>query len=83
MTRRRGTNEDARHQVLTPNRSTMTRYDTLEVAPSANETLIRAAYRVLASKHRPDKVTDASEAAHRLMQTVNDAYEVLSDPIRC
>src|SRR4051794_23111733 len=42
---------------------------------------IRDAYRSLASKFHPDRNRNSS-AALRKMQQVNEAYEVLSDPVR-
>lgn len=59
-----------------------THYDNLQVTKNANEAVIRAAYRTLSQKYHPDKNPDDSELAHRRMKLINQAYEVLSDPIR-
>lgn len=59
-----------------------THYDNLQVTRNANEAVIRAAYRTLSQKYHPDKNADDSELAHRRMKLINQAYAVLSDPIR-
>lgn len=59
-----------------------THYTTLQVAPGASASVIRAAYRALAQRYHPDKhPADAQRAAAR-MQRLNAAYEVLSDPVQ-
>jgi curved DNA-binding protein CbpA len=52
-------------------------YEVLQVNPSAEPEVIRAAYRVLARKYHPDHGGDA-----RRMITLNDAWDVLGDPVR-
>lgn len=52
-------------------------YDTLKIALDAPAEVVRAAYRVFAARHHPDRA-GADELA--LMQRVNEAYRVLSDP---
>jgi DnaJ-class molecular chaperone len=42
---------------------------------------IRAAYRLLAAEHHPDRNPNSDEALAR-MQALNEAYETLSDPTR-
>lgn len=59
-----------------------TYYDTLQVSRSANEAVIRAAYRTLAQKYHPDKNPNNIESAHRDTKRLNEAYEVLSNPVR-
>jgi len=56
-------------------------YQVLKVAPDAPVEVIRAAYRALASRHHPDRLGDDPAASER-MQRVNEAYRVLSDPVR-
>lgn len=56
-------------------------YRVLKVSPDAPDEVIRAAYKVLASKYHPDKNPGNAQAA-RTMQHVNDAYALLSDPKR-
>lgn len=54
-------------------------YHVLKVASDAPIEVIRAAYRVLAARHHPDRCA-GDPAALRRMQQVNEAYRVLSDP---
>lgn len=56
-------------------------YETLKVSPDAPDAVIRAAYKALASKYHPDKHQSDSAAA-RMMQQINDAYALLSDPTK-
>lgn len=56
-------------------------YRVLKVSPDAPDEVIRAAYKALASKYHPDKNPGSAESA-RIMQHVNDAYALLSDPLR-
>lgn len=56
-----------------------THYDNLKVAENAPIEVIRAAYRALCQKMHPDK-NPGNADAHRIMQILNDAYTVLSDP---
>ena len=55
-------------------------YENLSVARNAPPEVIRAAYRVLAQKHHPDRMGQTDEAK-QIMQLINDAYRVLSDPV--
>ena len=55
-------------------------YIILQVDPSADHEVIRAAYRSLAAKYHPD-IDPSSEATER-MKLLNAAYEVLSDPVK-
>ena len=52
-------------------------YEVLQVSPRAEPEVIRAAYRTLARKYHPDHGGDA-----RRMIDLNDAWDVLGDPIR-
>lgn len=56
----------------------VTHYDNLKVARSAPPAVIKAAYRALAQQYHPDVNKDPD--ASRIMQLVNRAYEVLSNP---
>ncbi|UVJ45571.1 DnaJ domain-containing protein [Pseudomonas sp. LS1212] len=58
-----------------------THYNTLKVAKNAPPEIIKAAYKTLTQKHHPDKNPGDKNAA-RNMQLINEAYEVLSDPVR-
>lgn len=59
----------------------ITHYDTLGVAQNAPDEVIRAAYKALAQKNHPDKNIDNPNATN-IMQTINQAYDVLSDPLK-
>src|SRR5512146_2163046 len=54
-------------------------YAVLGLPPSADDATIRLAYRRLARRYHPDIAGD--ENLH-LMQTLNQAYQTLSDPER-
>jgi len=58
-----------------------THYDNLKVARNAPPEVIRAAYKSLSQKYHPDRNPDSTEAI-RIIQIINSAYEVLSDPIK-
>ena len=55
-------------------------YAVLQVSPEADREVIGAAYRRLAAKYHPD--VNASPDAADKMKRLNEAYEVLSDPVR-
>jgi DnaJ-class molecular chaperone len=55
-------------------------YEKLGIPPSAAADAIKLAYRRKAAQYHPDKNT-AADAALRFRE-VQDAYEVLSDPVR-
>ncbi|KAF3057227.1 hypothetical protein GL218_06123 [Daldinia childiae] len=55
-------------------------YATLEVARTATEQEITAAYRRLARIHHPDKNFNDTEAATAVFQKIQLAYETLHDP---
>jgi curved DNA-binding protein CbpA len=58
-----------------------THYDNLKVARNAPPEVIRAAYRTLSKKYHPDHNPNNPEAI-RIIQLINAAYDVLSDPVR-
>jgi hypothetical protein len=55
-------------------------YDVLQISSTATPEVIQAAYRALARAYHPD-VNAAPDAARRMRQ-LNEAYAVLSDPVR-
>jgi curved DNA-binding protein CbpA len=55
-----------------------THYDTLQVISTANDTVIKAAYRALAHLYHPDHNPGDVEA-ESLMKNVNQAYQILSN----
>lgn len=54
-------------------------YATLGVLPSAEDIVIRAAYKALAQRYHPDRAPNDPSAANRKMADINEAYSVLSD----
>jgi len=60
-------------QMSTPNH-----YEVLGVSQESNETEIKKAYRSLSLKYHPDR--NPSPEANSKFQTINQAYETLSDP---
>lgn len=60
-------------------------YSVLGIAQNAPAEVVRAAYRVLAQKYHPDRQKshpDRNSDATRMLQDINVAYEVLSDPLK-
>lgn len=57
-----------------------THYDNLGVTRTADIAVIKAAYKALAQKYHPDRNPN-NPKAERIMQIINKAYEVLSDPV--
>lgn len=55
-------------------------YTILRVSPVASAEEIREAYRQLALRFHPDRSTDPG--ANRVMQLVNEAYDILKDPAK-
>jgi curved DNA-binding protein CbpA len=54
-------------------------YAILGALPSAEEVVIRAAYKALAQRYHPDRYEGPVEEAHKRMVEINEAYGVLSD----
>jgi curved DNA-binding protein CbpA len=57
-------------------------YAVLGVNPTAEDVVIRAAYKALAQRYHPDRFAGSKEEAHRRMTALTQAYEVLADPVR-
>lgn len=56
-------------------------YETLQVDPSADNEVIKTAYRILARKYHPDgKAPEKSEELTKRMAQINDAYACLGNP---
>ncbi len=51
----------------------------LGVLPTAEDFVIRAAYKALAQRYHPDRVVGDRPTANARMAEINQAYEVLSD----
>jgi curved DNA-binding protein CbpA len=56
-------------------------YEVLDIAPDASAEEIKRAYHRLAFQCHPDR-NRKSEEAHEEMEMINEAYAVLSDPIK-
>lgn len=56
-----------------------THYDNLKVARNAPPEVIRAAYKTLSQKYHPDRNNNSPDAI-RVIQIINSAYAILSDP---
>ena len=57
-------------------------YAVLGVLPSAEDIVIKAAYRALAQRYHPDKWSGSPSEAQERMQAINGAYAVLSDNLK-
>jgi curved DNA-binding protein CbpA len=55
-------------------------YAILGVLPTAEDVVIRAAYKALAQRYHPDRNPGTREEATRRMAEINEAYATLSDP---
>ena len=54
-------------------------YQTLGVMPGAEQIVITAAFRALASRYHPDRWKGDKDEATRMMSNINVAYSVLGD----
>lgn len=59
-----------------------THYDTLQVHRKASPEVIQAAYKSLCKKYHPDKGKLEPAQSEEMMKAVNEAYDVLSNPVR-
>src|SRR5215471_8075861 len=57
-------------------------YAILGVHPSAEDIVIRAAFKALAQRYHPDRFNGSKDEAHRRMANLTSAYETLADPAR-
>jgi|SRR5215471_9143867 len=57
-------------------------YAILGVHPSAEDIVIRAAFKALAQRYHPDRFNGSKDEAHRRMADLTNAYETLADPAR-
>lgn len=57
-----------------------THYEILSVAQNAPDSIIKAAYKVLAQAYHPDKYQGDKAEAERMIKLINTAYTVLIDP---
>jgi len=57
-------------------------YAILGVTPSTEEIVIRAAWKALAQRYHPDRFGGDMAQAHARMAEINEAYNVLSNPLQ-
>lgn len=57
-------------------------YRILGVLDDAEDIVIKAAYKALAQRYHPDKWSGDKNEATRRMSDINEAYSVLSDPVK-
>lgn len=58
-------------------------YAVLQVSRDAEPEVVEKAYRALCMKYHPDRAqVEERERATRRLQRINEAYEVLKDPVR-
>ena len=55
-------------------------YELLQVTPTADLEIITAAYRALIRRHHPDR--NPSPTADATTKRLNEAWEILSDPVK-
>jgi len=58
-----------------------THYDNLKISRDAHPNVIRSAYKKLSHQYHPDHNANDPEAT-KIMQVINLAYDVLSDPVK-
>ena len=57
-------------------------YEVLEVHPKASGDIIKKAYQTLARRYHPDLSTLSEAESTRRMSELNEAYQILSDPVK-
>ena len=57
-------------------------YNILEVNKNASDEVIKMAYKALCRKYHPDVFPGPKNIATKMMQQINEAYDVLSDPVK-
>ena len=57
-------------------------YKILQVVPDACQEVIQAAFKALSKKIHPDKRSDRKDEATEAMAILNEAYEILSNPVK-
>lgn len=57
-------------------------YAILGVLPTAEDIVIRAAYKALAQRYHPDRFEGSQTGLNRKMAEINEACSVLSDPVK-
>ena len=60
----------------------MTYYDILEISENASDEVIKMAYKALVKKYHPDTFKGDKAFAEEKTKEINEAYDVLSDPIK-
>ena len=58
-------------------------YDILQVSENASDEIIEKAYKTLVKKYHPDlQPKEKKQVAEAMMKSLNEAYEILSDPTK-
>ncbi len=57
-------------------------YAVLGLLPTAEQVVIKAAYKALAQRYHPDKFDGDPDVARVKMESLNEAYQALSNPSR-
>lgn len=57
-------------------------YAILGIAPSAEDVVIRAAWKALAQRYHPDRFAGSATEANARMAEINEAYNILSDTVK-
>ena len=57
-------------------------FEVLNVSENAEPEVIKASYRALCKKYHPDNQSGHSAQDDEKMQLINEAYQVLSDPVK-
>jgi molecular chaperone DnaJ len=57
-------------------------YAILAVTPAAEDVVIRAAYKALVQRYHPDRHPGDQTEANAKMAEINEAFSVLSDPMK-
>ena len=57
-------------------------YQTLGISKTASNDEVKKSYRKLAIKHHPDKNPNSRKESEAKFKEINEAYEVLSDPVK-
>jgi hypothetical protein len=74
--------QDRKQEGTMTERRVRTHYDNLQVARNAMPEVIKAAYKGLAQRYHPDKNLAGRPESERVMRLINEAYSVLSNPLR-
>ena len=57
-------------------------YELLQLSPNAEAETVQRVFRILAQRYHPDRFAGSANEANRKMAEINEAYGVLSDPVK-